>query len=115
MVYTVQLAARFRQRFHRDVFIDLLGYRKYGHNESDEPRFTQPILYKIIETHPDPLEIYAKKLEEEGTLPSFNLDAIKLAINEKLEQGLGKSKTIEKGDIAPFLGNLWKGITKATA
>jgi 2-oxoglutarate dehydrogenase E1 component len=115
VVYTVQLAARFRQRFHRDVFIDLLGYRKYGHNESDEPRFTQPILYKIIETHPDPLDIYAKKLEDEGTLSTFNLDAIKLAINEKLDQGLEKSKTIEKGDIAPFLGNLWKGIRKATA
>ena len=67
VVYTVQLAAKFRQQFHKDVFIDLLGYRKYGHNESDEPRFTQPILYKIIETHPDPLEIYAKKLEEEQT------------------------------------------------
>jgi len=64
VVYTVQLATKFRQQFHKDVFIDLLGYRKYGHNESDEPRFTQPILYKIIENHPDPLEIYAKKLEE---------------------------------------------------
>jgi len=112
VVYTVQLATKFRQQFHKDVFIDLLGYRKYGHNESDEPRFTQPILYKIIETHPDPLEIYAKKLEEEKTLPAFNLAGMRFAINEKLEQGLESSKAIEKGDISPFLANLWNEIRK---
>ncbi len=113
VVYTVQLATKFRQQFHKDVFIDLLGYRKYGHNESDEPRFTQPILYKIIETHPDPLEIYAKKLEEEQMLQTFDLPAMKLAINEKLEQGLESSKAIDKADITAFLGNLWKEIRKA--
>jgi 2-oxoglutarate dehydrogenase E1 component len=115
VVYTVQLATKYRQQFHKDVFIDLLGYRKYGHNESDEPRFTQPILYKIIETHPDPLEIYEKKLEEEQTLPSLHLAAMKLTINENLEQGLERSKTIEKADISPFLANLWKEIRKANA
>jgi 2-oxoglutarate dehydrogenase E1 component len=114
VVYTVQLATMFRQQFHKDVFIDLLGYRKYGHNESDEPRFTQPILYKIIETHPDPLEIYAKKLEEEQTLDSLNLPAMRVLINEKLEQGLETSKIIEKADISPFLANLWDKIRKAT-
>jgi 2-oxoglutarate dehydrogenase E1 component len=114
VVYTVQLATRFRQQFHKDVFIDLLGYRKYGHNESDEPRFTQPILYKIIETHPDPLEIYAKKLEEEQSLQELGFEKIKTDINEKLEKELEGSKTIEKGDISPFLARLWKGIEKAT-
>lgn len=114
VVYTVQLATKFRQQFHKDVFIDLLGYRKYGHNESDEPRFTQPILYKIIETHPDPLEIYEKKLGEEQLLDSFDLAGIKKEINEKLEQGLENSKAIEKGDISPFLGTLWKDIRKAS-
>jgi 2-oxoglutarate dehydrogenase E1 component len=61
VVYTIGLAMEFRQKFHRDVFIDILGYRKYGHNESDEPRFTQPVLYRIIEKHPDPATIYIKK------------------------------------------------------
>jgi len=112
VVYTVQLATKFRQQFHKDVFIDLLGYRKYGHNESDEPRFTQPILYKIIESHPDPLEIYAKKLAEEQTVLSTDLAAMRIAINEKLEQGLESSKAIEKGDISPFLANLWNDIRK---
>lgn len=113
VVYTVQLATEYRQQFHKDVFIDLLGYRKYGHNESDEPRFTQPILYKIIETHPDPLEIYAEKLKEEKTLATLNLEAIKLEINSKLELGFESSKVIEKGDISPFLANRWKEIRKA--
>ena len=114
VVYTVQLATKFRQQFHKDVFIDLLGYRKYGHNESDEPRFTQPILYKIIETHPDPLEIYAKKLDAEQTLSGLGFDAMKTTINENLEHGLEDSKAIEKGDISPFLETLWTGIRKST-
>jgi 2-oxoglutarate dehydrogenase E1 component len=112
VVYTVLLAMEFRQVFHKDVFVDLLGYRKYGHNESDEPRFTQPILYKIIEKHPDPLEIYLSKLEEEGTLREFDVAGIKSSINQVLEEGFAASKTIEKGDITPFLGKLWKDFSK---
>jgi len=113
VIYTVRLAIEFRQQFGRDVFIDLLGYRKYGHNESDEPRFTQPILYKIIEKHEDPLEIYLKKLEEEQVLPSLNFEAIRKSILERLDINFDESKTIEKGDIIPFLGSLWKDFRKA--
>jgi 2-oxoglutarate dehydrogenase E1 component len=113
VVYTVRLAMEFRQQFYKDVFIDLLGYRKYGHNESDEPRFTQPILYKIIEKHPDPLEIYLKKLGEEGTLRSLDVDGITKRINSTLEKGLEGSKSIEKVDIIPFLGSVWKHVIKA--
>jgi 2-oxoglutarate dehydrogenase E1 component len=113
VVYTVKLAMEFRATFHKDIFIDLLGYRKYGHNESDEPRFTQPILYKIIEKHPDPLEIYINKLQEEGTLEALNLPRISSEINTKLEEEFTASKTIEKGDIMPFLGDTWKGLRKA--
>jgi 2-oxoglutarate dehydrogenase E1 component len=68
VVFATELALEYRQKFHTDVFIDLLGYRKYGHNESDEPRFTQPSLYSIIASHPDPREIYLKKLVEQGTV-----------------------------------------------
>ncbi|MEI7492001.1 MAG: 2-oxoglutarate dehydrogenase E1 component [Bacteroidota bacterium] len=113
VVYTVQLAMEFRQHFHKDVFIDLLGYRKYGHNESDEPRFTQPILYKIIEKHPDPLEIYVAKLEEEGLATNFDIEDLRTGINTALELAFQSSKTIEKADITPFLGPLWKDIRRA--
>jgi 2-oxoglutarate dehydrogenase E1 component len=114
VVYTVMLAMEFRAKFHKDIFIDLLGYRKYGHNESDEPRFTQPILYKIIEQHPDPLEIYLKKLEEENTLPGIDFTSIRSEINASLDSGFEEAKTILKGDITNFLAGQWEGFRKAT-
>lgn len=113
VVYTVKLAMEFRAAFHKDIFIDLLGYRKYGHNESDEPRFTQPILYKIIEKHPDPLEIYLNKLEAEGTAAALEIPQMKSSINQTFEEGFETAKTIVKGDIMPFLGDLWSGLRKA--
>ncbi len=66
LVFAVQMAMEYRQTFHSDVFIDILCYRKYGHNEGDEPRFTQPTLYKIIASHPNPMEIYAEQLIQQG-------------------------------------------------
>lgn len=113
VVYTVQLAMEFREKFRRDIFIDLLGYRKYGHNESDEPRFTQPVLYKIIESHPDPLEIYITKLGQEGTLQEMNIDQIREEINQRFEECFIASKAIEKGDIEPFLDDIWQGLHRA--
>jgi len=113
VVYTVMLAMEYRNEFHHDVFIDLLGYRKYGHNESDEPRFTQPILYKIIETHPDPLDIYIRNLEEEQVLSSINFGSIRSGIIGNLEMAFEKATTIVKADIAPFLSTVWNGIRKA--
>ena len=68
VVHAMKIAVEYRQQFHKDVFIDLLCYRKYGHNEGDEPRFTQPMLYKAISKHPNPREIYNQKLIGEGLL-----------------------------------------------
>ena len=64
VVYAVELAAEFRAKFHKDVFVDMVCYRKYGHNESDEPRFTQPTFYKLISKHANPREVYKDKLIE---------------------------------------------------
>jgi 2-oxoglutarate dehydrogenase E1 component len=60
LIYTIRLAMEYRQEFHTDVFIDILGYRRFGHNEGDEPRFTQPLLYKQISKHPNARDIYSK-------------------------------------------------------
>jgi 2-oxoglutarate dehydrogenase E1 component len=68
VVFAAELAIEYRQAFNTDVFIDLVCYRRNGHNESDEPRFTQPEMWKIIEKHPDPRTLYSKKLVERGDL-----------------------------------------------
>ncbi len=66
VMFCIKTAVEFRQKFHRDVFIDMVCYRRHGHNESDEPKFTQPSLYNIISKHPNPREVYNKKLIERG-------------------------------------------------
>ena len=68
VVYAVELAAEFRQKFQRDVFVDMLCYRKHGHNESDEPKFTQPALYNMIAKQPDPRQVYKDKLVKAGDI-----------------------------------------------
>ena len=68
VIQVMQIAMEYRQHFNSDVFIDLLGYRKYGHNEGDEPKFTQPNLYNLISKHPNPRDIYFKQIEAEGII-----------------------------------------------
>lgn len=114
VVYTIELAMEFRQRFGRDVFIDLLSYRKYGHNESDEPRFTQPILYKIIEKHPDPATIYIEKLMSQKAVDKNEVETLKESFSQKLENELKLARKIEKGDIDPFLEDTWKDIKRVS-
>ncbi len=113
VVYTIELAMEFRQKFQRDVFIDLLCYRKYGHNEGDEPRFTQPILYKIIEKHPDPATIYIKKLLSQGVITEEQAAQQRAQFDEKLDHELAVAKLIEKGSIDPFLAKTWEGYIHA--
>jgi len=88
----VMMAIEYRQKFHSDVFIDLLGYRKYGHNEADEPRFTQPEFYKIIASHPDPRRIYTDKLVKQGDITQEKVKALEGRIRKKLQSHLDDSK-----------------------
>lgn len=113
LCFIAKLAMEFRQTFHRDVFIDVLCYRKYGHNEGDEPRFTQPLLYKIIAKHPNPKEIYVKKLAEENSITLEESKAIENKFKSELEQNLDEAKKTEKAKITSFLEGNWKGIKMA--
>jgi len=112
LAYTIQLAMQYREKFNNDVFIDLLCYRKYGHNEGDEPRFTQPVLYKIIEKHPDPMQIYKEKLINLGILDDKEAKDIATKINETLETNLALSKDDKTVDVT-FVQEKWHDIKKA--
>lgn len=101
--HAVLFAVEYRQCFHRNIFIDLLCYRKYGHNEGDEPRFTQPLLYKIIAKHPNPRVIYYTKLESEGVVSSEVLRSMEEEFKAMLEARFDESKKIVKNRITPFL------------
>ncbi len=68
VVFASELATEYRQKFHTDVYIDMVCYRRHGHNEGDDPKFTQPKMYEFIATHPDPREIFVKKLLERGDI-----------------------------------------------
>ena len=114
LVYTIKLAMEFRQRFHRDVFIDLLCYRKYGHNEGDEPRFTQPLLYKAIAAHPNPREIYFQKLLAEKAVDADTAKNIDKDFKAMLQDRLDESKQIRKTKLTSFLEGTWKGIRQTT-
>jgi len=108
LIFTVKLALEFRQRFESDVFIDILSYRKYGHNEGDEPRFTQPLLYKTIASHPNPRDIYSKKLIDAGIMTQPEVEQEISRFDEQLEQNYEASKLIDKLNIKSFLVDEYK-------
>ncbi|MFK7783272.1 2-oxoglutarate dehydrogenase E1 component [Psychroserpens sp.] len=107
VVHAMLFALHFRMKFKRDVFIDLLGYRKYGHNEGDEPRFTQPKLYKAISKHQNPRDIYAAKLLAEGVIDKGYVAELEKAYKDKLEVKLEDSRKIDKTVITPFMEDKW--------
>lgn len=113
VAYAVGLAVEFRQQFHHDVFIDLLCYRKHGHNEGDEPRITQPLLYKIIASHPNPREIYIKKLIATGALEEGMAKEMEQNFRKMLQERLDESKQLQIASIHSFLEGKWKGLRLA--
>ena len=112
VIHSVTFALEYRNKFNRDVFIDLLGYRKYGHNEGDEPRFTQPKLYKYISGHPNPRDIYASRLMDEGTISDGHIQKIESEYFLKLENELTDSKKKDKTKITPFMQEVWNGFKR---
>ena len=113
VIHTINFALSYRQTFQKDVFIDLLCYRKYGHNEGDEPKFTQPNLYKLIEKHKNPKEIYAEKLVVENVIKSHSLEKIEKEFLEILNSEFNKAKEKKKTIIKSIVGDNWLGLNKA--
>ncbi|CAM1359723.1 2-oxoglutarate dehydrogenase E1 component [Tenacibaculum sediminilitoris] len=108
--HAMEMAVEYRMKFNKDIFIDLLGYRKYGHNEGDEPRFTQPKLYKAISKHKNAREIYANKLIEEGSITAEYLKEITEGFKRHLEVEFAESKKKETAKIQEFMPNVWEGF-----
>ncbi len=114
VVHAMSFALDFRMQFGRDVFIDLLGYRKYGHNEGDEPRFTQPVLYKIIAKHKNPRDIYMDKLLAEGVIDSTFVKGLEQEYKSNLEVNLEESRKKDLTIITPFMKNEWSGFEQVS-
>jgi 2-oxoglutarate dehydrogenase E1 component len=113
VVHAVKLAMAYRLEFNSDIFIDLLGYRKYGHNEGDEPRFTQPLMYKLIDKHPNPREIYKKKLLERGEIDAELAAEMELQFKQLLQEKFEEAK----GDLKPgkkTVKDRWDGFRHPT-
>jgi 2-oxoglutarate dehydrogenase E1 component len=101
VVHAMLFALDYRMEFGTDVFIDLLGYRKYGHNEGDEPRFTQPILYKAISKHKNPRDLYAEKLMQESVISAGFVKELEEAYKAKLDENLEASRKKDLTVITP--------------
>ncbi|MBL7983556.1 MAG: 2-oxoglutarate dehydrogenase E1 component [Flavobacteriales bacterium] len=114
VAYTVQLAMDFRQRYGKDVWVDILCYRKHGHNEGDEPKFTQPKLYKAIAAHPDPREIYTEKLIASGVEGAREMaKEMEESFTNMLDDRLSEAKQVRVGKITNFMEERWKGFKRA--
>ena len=106
------LAAEFRQKFKKDVVIDLWCYRRHGHNEGDEPAFTQPLMYRNIATHPTTRQLFARRLEDEQVVEAGEAQTMLEGFQKQLESAHEAGKTY-KSNKADWLEGAWKGLRKA--
>jgi len=122
----IELALEYRQRFHKDVFIDLVCFRRLGHNEADEPQLTQPLMYKRIAQHPGTRKLYAQKLAADGVVKADDADAMVAAFRAAMDKGQHTNKTVLSNykppftiDWTPYVGRHWSdtvdtAVPKAT-
>ncbi len=114
VVFVAKMAAEFRQQFNRDVFIDMVCYRRNGHNESDEPRFTQPTLYANIATHPNPREVYTQKLIARGDIDAQLAAQMDSEFKAELQARLDSVKQKVRPEYVPLkLDNRWAELSFA--
>ncbi len=110
VVYAARVATEFRQKFGKPVVVDMFCYRRHGHNEGDEPSFTQPLMYKRIRTHPTPVEVYSKRLIEAGTITRQDYEREVAAYRELLEQEF-KAADSYRPNKADWLDGRWTGFS----
>ncbi|NVJ24599.1 MULTISPECIES: 2-oxoglutarate dehydrogenase E1 component [Myxococcus] len=107
-VHVARLAAEYRQTFHSDVVIDLICYRRYGHNEGDDPSFTQPAMYDLIRKHPTVRTLYAKALAEQGRISAEDSEAIKQRCLQEFDAALVRARQESQFKEPSALEGLWK-------
>jgi 2-oxoglutarate dehydrogenase E1 component len=112
VVYCAKIATEYRQKFHKPVVVDMFCYRRFGHNEGDEPAFTQPLMYRIIRSHPTTLEIYAKKLIGEGLVTEGEVDKLRADWRHRLEAEFEAGQGY-KANKADWLDGRWAGLKAA--
>jgi 2-oxoglutarate dehydrogenase E1 component len=112
VVHCARIATEFRQLFHKDVVIDMFCYRRFGHNESDEPFFTQPLMYRAIKDHPSTLELYSKKLIQESVVTQTELADMIAAFQKRLEEELAIAQS-HLPNKADWLDGAWAGLETA--
>lgn len=111
VVHVARIATEFRQEFKRDVVIDMFCYRRHGHNEGDEPMFTQPTMYKTIAKHPTTLKLYGQQLVKEGTMSAEEAQGMIDDFNAKLEEDFQAAQNY-KPNKADWLEGHWKGLVQ---
>ncbi len=113
VVYVAKIAVEFRQKFHKPVVIDMFCYRRFGHNEGDEPSFTQPLMYERIRAHPTTLQIYAEKLTQEGVVTGAEIEEMKAEWRAKLDQEFEAGQQAYKSNKADWLDGRWSSLRPA--
>ena len=111
VTFACKIAIEFRQTFHRDIVIDMWCYRRFGHNEGDEPSFTQPLMYKVIKNHPPVSALYAKRLEAEGVIDANWSNEHAMRFVQSLEQEFASAADY-KANAADWFGGRWSGLSK---
>ena len=109
VVFAAKVATEYRQKFQKPVVIDIICYRRFGHNEGDEPSFTQPKMYKIIRQHPSTLELYSKKLVADGTVSEADIDAMRAEFRARLDSEFDSVQSY-KPNKADWLDGRWAGL-----
>ena len=112
VVHVARIATEFRQTFKKDVIIDMFCYRRFGHNEGDEPAFTQPLMYKKIATHPTTRQLYAEQLTREGVLTAEDGDKVTAGFQAQLEADFEAANSY-KPNKADWLDGAWSGLDAA--